>query len=146
MKVSRRPRSSPCERGQRHPLRSAHEGLGDAKGRPDVRRAGEQEHPRRALSAGAGPVDPGLDRGQQGRRLLELVDAEGQCRVLDESSGVLVGRRTGTVVVEGHVSRTPLLGHRGCERALAGLARAYDDRYGRVVEGCVESGFDMSPI
>ena len=102
---------SPREGPERYPLRPAHERLGDAEGCPDVCRAGEHEHPGWSVAASACAINPCLDRGRRARSLLELVDAQRQRRVLDESGRVIICRFARAVVIEGHVARSTLLGH-----------------------------------
>lgn len=120
------------ERPKRNPLRPSRKRLGDPQRRPDVCRPGQQEKTRHAGIGAALPVDPALDRLEQRRRLLELVDEERQLAFLDEPRRIGIGRPLWSRIVEGDPLGADIVGDLLCQGALAALARPGDDDDGRV--------------
>jgi len=102
--------------------------------------AGEQE------AAGRGVlVDGELERGDQARGALDLVDREQAAGVLcDESVRVGLGCLLGEAVVEGDEQAAALVDDGLRERGLPDLARALDHDDAGVVEGLVDAWGDRA--
>jgi hypothetical protein len=108
-------------------LRAPSEGLGDLGSGPDVGGPGQQEEPGRTGVGSTLTVDPALDRLDQARRLLELVDEEGEAALRDKA--VRVGVRGGprTRIVQADPLRPDIRGDLLRQSALAALTRADED-------------------